>query len=83
MLPVMTVRLDAGREGSMTWLFDLTTGQVVVILLRLVAPLLIPRRPLLGGVAAMLLDGVDVIVVDLFGPGGMGPHYGCAQELSA
>lgn len=43
--------------------FDLTTGQAVVILLRLVAPLLIPRRPLLGSVAAMLLDRVDVIVV--------------------
>ena len=55
--------------------FDLTLGQAVVISLRLVVPLLILRRPLLGGVLAMLLDGGDVIVVDLFGPGGMGNHY--------
>jgi hypothetical protein len=55
--------------------FGLSTGQAVVILLRLMVPLLITRVPLVGGVAAMLLDGVDVIIVDLFGPGGMGPLY--------
>jgi hypothetical protein len=55
--------------------FDLSKGQGVVILLRLAVPLLILRWPLVGGVLAMLLDGADVIVVDLFGPGGMGPFY--------
>ena len=55
--------------------FGLSKGQAVVILLRLVVPLLIARSPLVGGVAAMLLDGADVIIVDLFGPGGMGPLY--------
>ncbi|MFN8513241.1 MAG: hypothetical protein U0841_11755 [Chloroflexia bacterium] len=55
--------------------FDLSKGQGVVILLRLAAPLLILRWPLVGGVAAMLIDGADVIIVDLFGPGGMGPFY--------
>jgi hypothetical protein len=55
--------------------FDLTTGQTVVIALRLLVPLLIPRFPFWGGVAAMLLDGTDVIIVELFGSGGMGDHY--------
>jgi hypothetical protein len=52
-----------------------TTGQVVVIALRLVVPLLILKKPLAGGIAAMLLDGLDVVIVEFFGPGGMGDHY--------
>ncbi len=55
--------------------FDLTVGRIVVILLRLVVPLLILRRPLVGGLLCMLLDGADVIIVDLIGPGGMGNFY--------
>ena len=55
--------------------FDLTVGRIVVVLLRLVVPLLILRRPLVGGLLCMLLDGADVIIVDLFGPGGMGNFY--------
>lgn len=61
--------------GGVALPFDLSQGQVAVILLRLVVPLLILRWPLAGGVLAMLLDGADVIIVDLFGPGGMGPFY--------
>ena len=53
----------------------MTTGQLVVIVLRLIVPLLILRKPLAGGIAAMLLDATDVIIVEFFGPGGMGPHY--------
>ncbi len=54
---------------------ELTVGQAVVIALRLLVPLLILRLPLVGGVLAMLLDGADVIIVELLGPGGMGPYY--------
>ena len=61
--------------GGVALPFDLSQGQVAVILLRLVVPLSILRWPLAGGVLSMLLDGVDVIIVDLFGPGGMGPNY--------
>lgn len=53
----------------------MTTGQVVVIALRIIVPLLILKRPLAGGILAMLLDGADVMIVELFGPGGMGSHY--------
>jgi len=55
--------------------FDATLGQTVVVALRLVVPLLIFRRPLLGGVLSMLLDATDVIIVEVFGPGGMGGRY--------
>jgi hypothetical protein len=53
----------------------MTTGQVIVIALRVVVPLLILRRPLIGGIAAMLLDALDVVIVEWFGDGGMGSHY--------
>ena len=53
----------------------MTTGQIVVISLRLLVPLHIFKRPLAGGIAAMLLDALDVVIVELFGPGGMGDHY--------
>jgi hypothetical protein len=53
----------------------MTTGQIVVISLRLVVPLLILKKPLAGGIAAMLLDALDVVIVEWFGPGGMGAHY--------
>ena len=55
--------------------FDLTFGQSIVILLRLTIPLLIFRRPLIGGLAAIAIDLLDVVIVELFGPGGMGSHY--------
>jgi len=53
----------------------MTTGQIIVIALRIVVPLLILKRPLVGGIAAMLLDALDVVIVEWFGEGGMGPHY--------
>ena len=59
----------------------MTTGQLFVIGLRLVLPLLILKRPLLGGVLAMLLDALDVVIVELFGEGGMGPYYQNIDKL--
>ena len=53
----------------------MTTGQLVVIGLRLIVPLLILRKPLAGGIAALLLDALDVVIVEFFGPGGMGSQY--------
>jgi hypothetical protein len=60
---------------------DLTFGQGFVIALRVLAPLLIPRFPFWGGVACMLLDGADVIIVEFFGAGGMGDHYHQLDKL--
>lgn len=53
----------------------MTAGQIIVVSLRIFFPLLILRRPLLGGVIAMLLDALDVVIVEFFGKGGMGDHY--------
>jgi len=53
----------------------MTTGQIVVITMRIVIPLMILKRPLAGGIIAMLLDALDVVIVELFGEGGMGEHY--------
>lgn len=59
----------------------MTTGQVIIILARIIVPLIILRRPLAGGVIAMLLDALDVVLVELFGPGGMGDHYHTIDKL--
>ena len=59
----------------------MTTGQIIVILLRLIVPLLILRKPLAGGIVAMVLDAFDVVIVELFGPGGMGEHYQSIDKL--
>lgn len=53
----------------------MTSGQIIVIGLRLVIPLLILKRRLVGGIAAMLMDALDVVLVESFGAGGMGAHY--------
>lgn len=53
----------------------MTEGQLIVIGLRLVIPLMILWRPLPGSIIAMLLDAFDVVIVEFFGPGGMGDHY--------
>ena len=53
----------------------MSEGELIVIALRLIVPLLILRYPLFGGVAAMVLDGLDVVLIELIGLGGFGGHY--------
>ena len=60
---------------------DLETGAYIVIALRLLVPLLILRWQLAGGIAAMLLDGADVILIDIMGLGGFGGHYHQTDKL--
>lgn len=59
----------------------MTIGQLFVIGLRLVLPLLILKRPLVGGALAMLLDALDVVIVEFFSEGGMGPYYQSIDKL--
>jgi hypothetical protein len=42
----------------------MTTGQVVLMLLRITVPLPILHRRLAGGVIAMLLDALDLVPVE-------------------
>ena len=45
-------------------------GQLIVVLIRLAVPVSIFRWPLAGGLASMLLDALDVVLVELVGLGG-------------
>ena len=45
----------------------MSEGELIVIGLRLVIPLLILRWPLFGGVVAMVLDALDVVLVEAIG----------------
>lgn len=58
----------------------MTEGQLIVIGLRLVLPLLILRLPLVGGLLALVIDALDVVIVEWFGPGGMGDHYAAIDK---
>jgi hypothetical protein len=58
-----------------------TIGQIIIIALRVVVPLLILRRPLAGGIIAMLLDALDVVLVELISEGGMGDHYHSIDKI--
>lgn len=53
----------------------MSQGELIIIVLRLVVPLMIFRWRLTGGIVAMLLDGSDVILIDALKRGGFGGHY--------
>ena len=53
----------------------MTTGALIIIALRLLIPLTILRWPLFGGVASMLIDALDVVLIEVIGLGGFGDHY--------
>ena len=47
----------------------MTAGQAIVIAIRLFVPLSIFRWPLAGGLAAMLVDALDVVLIEVVGLG--------------
>src|SRR5687767_5150422 len=49
-------------------------GPIIVIILRLIAPFYIFKKPLLGGLICMTLDALDVIIVAIIG-GTMDGYY--------
>ena len=59
----------------------MTTGALIIITIRLIVPLTIFRRPLLGGVAAMIADTLDVVLIELIGLGGFGGDYHTTDKL--
>jgi hypothetical protein len=61
--------------------FEMSNGELVIIALRLFVPLMILRFWLAGGIVAMLLDGADVILIELIGLGGFGSHYAELDKL--
>ncbi len=59
----------------------MNTGEAIIILLRLIVPLSILRYPLAGGIAAMLLDGLDVVLIEQIPGGSFGGHYHTLDKL--
>lgn len=59
----------------------MTTGFLVIILIRLTVPLVIFRYPLAGGLASMLVDALDVVLIEVIGLGGFGDRYHTTDKL--
>ncbi len=59
----------------------MSAGEAIIIALRLAIPLLIFRNALAGGIAAMVIDGLDVVLIELIGLGGFGGHYHTLDKL--
>jgi hypothetical protein len=56
-----------------------SVGQAIVIAIRLIVPLSIFRWPLAGAIAAMLVDALDVVIIELIGLGGFS-HYAALDK---
>ena len=59
----------------------MSTGELVVIAVRLAIPLLILRYALIGGLAAVAADTLDVVLIEVIGLGGFGAHYAELDKL--
>jgi hypothetical protein len=57
----------------------MTAGAAIVVLIRLIVPVSIFRWPLAGGLAAMLVDAMDVILIEAIGLGGFS-HYAALDK---
>jgi hypothetical protein len=53
----------------------MSAGIAIILAIRLLVPLTIIRWPLAGGLLAVLVDTLDVVIIELMGLGGFGPHY--------
>lgn len=59
----------------------MTAGAIIVIALRVLVPLIIVRHALTGGILAMVLDGLDVVLTDLMRLGGLGDNYHATDKV--
>ena len=59
----------------------MTAGFVIIVLFRLVVPLSIFRWPLAGGIASMIADALDVVLIEVIGLGGFEGHYHTTDKL--
>ena len=53
----------------------MTAGIAVILVIRLLVPLTIFRWPLAGGLLAVAVDTLDVVIIEIIGLGGFGGHY--------
>lgn len=67
----------AGPCGTGDWAWGEPMPAIIVIALRLIVPLAILRWPLAGGLLAMVVDALDVVLVDaIAGALGLPPEFG-------
>jgi len=59
----------------------LTAGFAIVVAIRLLVPLLIFRWPLAGGIASMVVDALDVVMISVMGIGGFEGHYHTTDKV--
>ncbi len=59
----------------------MTAGALIVLALRLAIPLSIPRWPVAGGIASMMIDALDVVLITLMDLGGFDGHYHSLDKL--
>jgi hypothetical protein len=59
----------------------MTLGAMIIIAVRLIVPVWIFRQPVIGGIAAMAVDALDVVLIELIGLGGFGDHYHATDKL--
>jgi hypothetical protein len=59
----------------------LTAGFAIIVLFRLIVPLSIFRWPLAGGIASMIADALDVVLIEVIGLGGFDGHYHTTDKL--
>lgn len=59
----------------------MTTGAAIIIAVRLLVPLIIFRKPLIGGIAAMVVDTLDVVLIEVISLGGFGDYYHTTDKL--
>ncbi|MEX0749531.1 MAG: hypothetical protein WD359_01880 [Dehalococcoidia bacterium] len=59
----------------------MTAGAAIVVAFRLVVPLLIFRHPLAGGIAALIADAIDVVLISVMQLGDFGGHYHTTDKL--
>jgi len=74
--------MRAARKGAVE-LLGIPLGVVLVTSVRLVVPLVIFRYPFWGGVAAIVLDAVDVILIYLMDLGDFQNYHGTDKLLDS
>src|SRR5438874_1767189 len=75
------VRSALPRPAASLHTQPMNHGELIIIALRLIVPLTILRWPLAGGLAAMVLDALDVVLIEFIPGGSFGDHYAALDKL--
>lgn len=76
--PIFLAALAAAKAAGA---IEMSGGELVIVAVRVVVPLIILRFWLVGGIIAMILDMLDVVLIEMVGLGGFGGHYAETDKL--